>query len=349
MCICVYVCVCMCVYVCLCICIYPCVCLLIRPITDALTQYRNCKSANTSNVQKMSQNVRTEERSTDTRVLEAALTELHDDILEHCPLLLQVFRRVCTEIHCERTGQRSQDLRVESPLKRHVLEIEQGPMALESIGTGSMSGSVLGSGSGQYSRGQRGTGGQGGKGKGGYVPSTYSASVGQSISTNGTRGAEYVHERTSSGVVQTRAPLTSLVAVTTHNAPNSLPVAGHRDDSSFSDGSGNGGGVGGRGGRGMVYLSSGRVDKSNMNINNNNNNNSHSGNSNSSASGHSLNMSHTANNLNNSNTHNTKSNTVSHNTHTSDPSHGTRTNSRLTGRAVSNPRARPVERQEWQT
>jgi hypothetical protein len=79
------------------------------------------------------QHARSEGSSTGGKALESALSELHDDIIEHCPLLLPVFRRVCTEIHCERTGQKSSDLRVESPVKRHVLEIEQYGKGQESV------------------------------------------------------------------------------------------------------------------------------------------------------------------------------------------------------------------------
>jgi hypothetical protein len=79
------------------------------------------------------QHARSEGSSTGGKALESALSELHDDIIEHCPLLLPVFRRVCTEIHCERTGQKSSDLRVESPAKRHVLEIEQYGKGQESV------------------------------------------------------------------------------------------------------------------------------------------------------------------------------------------------------------------------
>lgn len=116
-----------------------------------------------------------EEYSTGPRSLEAALSELHDDILEHCPLLLQVFRRVCTEIHCERTHQKASDLRPESPVKRHVLEIEQYGKGTEAVDL----------------KGKIGVNSK----KSGYVPSTYAQS-----SLPVRKGATYVHNSTTSDV-----------------------------------------------------------------------------------------------------------------------------------------------------
>lgn len=159
------------------------------------------------------------------------LYELHDRILERCPLLLPLFRKLTIEIHCERTNQRSCDFHVEPPVKVHVLEIQQD-------GRSSTNGSSSGSNAYGNSKGdvQESSGldkiiglGQGqGLGqrlarKHGYTPSTYAQSSSLSStkksSSASTSTAAYVNLSTTSDTPKARVT-PAAVALSTISSGN---------------------------------------------------------------------------------------------------------------------------------
>lgn len=151
------------------------------------------------------------------------MCELHDSILERCPLLLPLFRKLTIEIHCERTNQRSCDLHVEPPAKVHVLEIQQyGRSSGSSSRSSSSSSNVYGNGSGKgdaqdsggldkiigLGEGQGQGPGQRLVRKSGYTPSTYALSsslTGTTKSPTSTSSiAAYVNLSTTSDTPKAR-------------------------------------------------------------------------------------------------------------------------------------------------
>ena len=176
------------------------------------------------------------------------LNDLHDNILERCPLLLPLLRKLTIEIHCERTNQRSCDLRVESPEKVHILEIQQtgshgshGNSNSNGNVNGNSNGNINGSGDGngkgtvQDSSGTdkklSGSGLAQGLGqrlvrKYGYTPSTYALSSSlsgmkkNSSSTSST--AAYLNTSTTSDIPRQRqGGLSGLSAVVAQSTSSS--------------------------------------------------------------------------------------------------------------------------------
>lgn len=158
------------------------------------------------------------------------MNDLHDSILERCPLLLPLFRKLTIEIHCERTNQRSCDLRVVSPERVHILEIQQS----SSHGNGNVNsngnGSINGKGTVQDSSGTdkklSGSGLAQGLGqrpvrKYGYTPSTYalSSSLSGMKKSSISSTAAYVNTSTTSDILRQRqGGLSAAVAQTTSSS-----------------------------------------------------------------------------------------------------------------------------------
>ena len=173
------------------------------------------------------------------------MNDLHDSILERCPLLLPLFRKLTVEIHCERTNQRSCDLRVESPERIHILEIQQsgshgnGNLNSNGNGNGNGNGSINGRGTIQDSSGKdtklSGSGlaqglGQRLERKYGYTPSTYALSSSLSSmkksSSSISSTAAYVNTSTTSDIPRQRlGGLSAAVAQSTSSRQGGLSAA----------------------------------------------------------------------------------------------------------------------------